>query len=66
MVDDILASRLDRTFDLVFDRGCFHVIPVERRTEYVRALARLAAPRGTVIIHPAPHALFCVMRAKAD
>ncbi len=25
--DDILNSNLDRTFDFVLDRGCFHVLP---------------------------------------
>jgi 2-polyprenyl-3-methyl-5-hydroxy-6-metoxy-1,4-benzoquinol methylase len=29
--DDILNTRLTWQFDLVFDRGCFHVLPPERR-----------------------------------
>ena len=27
--DDILATRLSGPFDLIFDRGCFHVLPPE-------------------------------------
>src|SRR5262249_312433 len=34
--DDILDTRLDRQFDLIFDRGCFHVLAPERRLDYVR------------------------------
>src|SRR5579859_5650599 len=33
--DDILASRLTGPFDLIFDRGCFHTLPSERRADYV-------------------------------
>ncbi|WP_437598878.1 class I SAM-dependent methyltransferase [Sorangium sp. So ce590] len=44
--DDILDSRLDERFDVVFDRGCFHCLPPARRGDYVRALKRLVAPGG--------------------
>ncbi len=44
--DDILDSRLGERFDVVFDRGCFHVLPPERRGDYVRALRGLVAPGG--------------------
>ncbi|WP_437569579.1 class I SAM-dependent methyltransferase [Sorangium sp. So ce542] len=44
--DDILDSRLGDRFDVVFDRGCFHVLPPDRRGDYVRALKRLVAPGG--------------------
>jgi 2-polyprenyl-3-methyl-5-hydroxy-6-metoxy-1,4-benzoquinol methylase len=39
--DDILDTRLDWQFDLIFDRGCFHVLPPERRQEYVRIVGEL-------------------------
>ena len=42
--DDILATRLDGQFDLIFDRGCFHVLPAERRQEYIRTVAGLLKP----------------------
>ncbi|XYI04052.1 methyltransferase domain-containing protein [Sorangium sp. So ce1128] len=43
---DILDSRLDDRFDVVFDRGCFHCLPPERRADDVRTLKRLVAPGG--------------------
>ncbi|HEY9666276.1 MAG TPA: class I SAM-dependent methyltransferase [Coleofasciculaceae cyanobacterium] len=40
--DDILNSTLNsEKFDVVFDRGCFHVFPPERRQDYVRVVANL-------------------------
>jgi hypothetical protein len=43
-VDDVLASRLDRKFDLVIDRCCLHVLPATRYAEYVHAIASLLVP----------------------
>ena len=42
--DDILATRLSRPFDLIFDRGCFHVLPPERRPAYATTIAGLLKP----------------------
>jgi cyclopropane fatty-acyl-phospholipid synthase-like methyltransferase len=39
--DDILSSRLIGPFDLIFDRGCFHVLPPEQRQEYISTAAGL-------------------------
>ncbi|WP_019502629.1 class I SAM-dependent methyltransferase [Pseudanabaena sp. PCC 6802] len=39
--DDILDTCLDRQFDFIFDRGCFHVLPPERRQDYVRTVGEL-------------------------
>jgi SAM-dependent methyltransferase len=37
IIDDILNSKIDdKNFDYVFDRGCFHVMPVEKRTSYIK------------------------------
>jgi cyclopropane fatty-acyl-phospholipid synthase-like methyltransferase len=44
--DDILASQLAGPFDLIFDRGCFHVLPPERRPDYVSTVADLLKPGG--------------------
>ncbi|MGK3969525.1 class I SAM-dependent methyltransferase [Sorangium sp. So ce118] len=44
--DDVLDSRLDGRFDVVFDRGCFHCLPPARRGDYVSTLKRLVAPGG--------------------
>ncbi|KYF59342.1 methyltransferase type 11 [Sorangium cellulosum] len=48
--DDILDSKLDGPFDVVFDRGCFHCLPPARRADYVRTLKRLVAPGGHVFL----------------
>jgi len=44
--DDVLATRLSGPFDLIFDRGCFHVLPAERRRDYVSTIAGLLRPGG--------------------
>lgn len=44
--DDILDTRLDRQFDLIFDRGCFHVLAPERRAEYVGTVGKLLKTGG--------------------
>jgi cyclopropane fatty-acyl-phospholipid synthase-like methyltransferase len=44
--DDILSTRLVGPFDLIFDRGCFHVLPPERRSEYVATVVGLLKPGG--------------------
>lgn len=48
--DDILDSQLDQEFDFIFDRGCFHVLPPERRQEYVQVVSRLIKSRGTLFL----------------
>jgi cyclopropane fatty-acyl-phospholipid synthase-like methyltransferase len=44
--DDILSTRLTGPFDLIFDRGCFHVLPPDQRQEYVSTVAGLLKPGG--------------------
>ena len=44
MQDDVLNSALDRQFDLIVDRGCFHIFPAERRADYARTVYRLLKP----------------------
>ena len=48
--DDILNTRLSGAFDLVFDRGCFHVFAPELRPRYVQAVRGLLAPTGTFFL----------------
>jgi cyclopropane fatty-acyl-phospholipid synthase-like methyltransferase len=48
--DDILDTRLDRQFDLIFDRGCFHVLAPERRQEYVRIVSGLLKMGGHLFL----------------
>lgn len=47
---DILTASFDINFDLVFDRGCFHVQPPDRREDYVRCLHRHVAPSGFLFL----------------
>jgi 2-polyprenyl-3-methyl-5-hydroxy-6-metoxy-1,4-benzoquinol methylase len=44
--DDVLASRLTADFDIVLDRGCYHVFAPELRPRYARTLAALVKPKG--------------------
>ena len=48
--DDILDSRLARQFDLIFDRGCFHVLAPERRQDYVTIVADLLNRGGHLFL----------------
>lgn len=48
--DDILNTRLDREFDLIFDRGCFHVLAPERREDYVRIVSGLLKTGGYLFL----------------
>jgi 2-polyprenyl-3-methyl-5-hydroxy-6-metoxy-1,4-benzoquinol methylase len=48
--DDILSTRLSGPFDLIFDRGCFHVLPAERRQDYVSTVAGLLKPGGYLFL----------------
>jgi len=47
IVDDILNSKIkDKSFDYVFDRGCFHVLPIEKRSVYIREINRILDNSG--------------------
>lgn len=48
--DDILNSNLDKTFDFVFDRGCFHVLLPAHRQDYVSTVAGLIKPGGYLLL----------------
>jgi cyclopropane fatty-acyl-phospholipid synthase-like methyltransferase len=48
--DDILDTRLDRQFHLIFDRGCFHVLAPERREDYVRIVSGLLKTGGYLFL----------------
>jgi len=53
--DDILSSHLDRSFDFILDRGCFHVLPPERRAEYVQTVANLLKPDCHLLLKTFSH-----------
>jgi 2-polyprenyl-3-methyl-5-hydroxy-6-metoxy-1,4-benzoquinol methylase len=48
--DDILSTRLTGPFDLIFDRGCFHVLPPEQRENYASTVKRLLKPGGFLFL----------------
>lgn len=49
-VDNIVASRLRGQFDLVIDRGCFHVLKESLRPKYVQQVARRLHPQGILLL----------------
>ena len=53
--DDVLATRLNGPFDVIFDRGCFHVIAPETRSAYIDVLYRLLAPSGWLFLKTFSH-----------
>jgi cyclopropane fatty-acyl-phospholipid synthase-like methyltransferase len=48
--DDILNTQLNQKFDLIFDRGCFHVLAPERRQDYVRIISDLLKVGGYLFL----------------
>jgi len=48
--DDILHSQLQGPFDWILDRGCFHVLPPDRRQEYVAVVHRLLKAEGYLFL----------------
>jgi 2-polyprenyl-3-methyl-5-hydroxy-6-metoxy-1,4-benzoquinol methylase len=48
--DDILSTGLDKEFDFIFDRGCFHSMHPEKRDEYVSIVAGLIKPGGYLFL----------------
>ena len=48
--DDVLNSQLRAGFDLILDRGCYHVFAPELRGHYAQMVARLLAPTGTFFL----------------
>ncbi len=47
---DVLRPPADGTFDLVYDRGCYHTVRRHHAKEYVAAVARLSRPGGRILI----------------
>jgi len=48
--DDVLDSRVNGTFDIVFDRGCFHVFAPHDRPRYASQLAKWLRPGGWLFL----------------
>jgi ubiquinone/menaquinone biosynthesis C-methylase UbiE len=51
ILDDILNSKMeDKMFDYVFDRGCFHVLPIEKRPVYISEINRILDDKGILFL----------------
>ena len=48
--DDIVETKLDETFDVILDRGCFHVLEESKRAAYVRNMNRLLKKGGCLLL----------------
>ncbi|MDQ6986589.1 MAG: class I SAM-dependent methyltransferase [Mariprofundaceae bacterium] len=48
--DDILNSRLNDSFALMIDRGCFHAIDNEQRQDYLHSVTRLLDKNGILLL----------------
>ena len=48
--DDILNTNLSKKFDFIFDRGCFHVIDVNKRKIYVKNVVNLLNDSGFLFL----------------
>jgi cyclopropane fatty-acyl-phospholipid synthase-like methyltransferase len=48
--DDILATALKGPFDIIFDRGIFHVFPPEKRNVYVQNVGGLLKKGGSLLL----------------
>ena len=48
--DDILATKLEAPFDIVFDRGIFHIFPPAERPAYVRSVRCLLKEGGYLFL----------------
>lgn len=51
MVDNILETQLNEEgFDFIFDRGCFHVLAPEKRSDYVKTVHKVLAKNGFLFL----------------
>jgi 3-polyprenyl-4-hydroxybenzoate decarboxylase len=50
VLDDVLDTRLRGAFDVVVDRGLFHVLPRDRQADYVAAVRGLVRPGGHLVL----------------
>lgn len=50
IVDNIVRTALTGPFDLVIDRGCFHVLDVSTYEPYLKSLRHLLGPKGLFLL----------------
>ncbi|WP_256973308.1 TPMT family class I SAM-dependent methyltransferase [Nostoc sp. T09] len=46
----MLNSRLEQSFDLILDRGCFHVLAPQSYGTYVQTVANLLKPKRYLLL----------------
>ena len=46
LTDDIVNTKLSKSYDYVFDRGCFHVLGEKDRSAYIENVVKLVRPNG--------------------
>lgn len=51
ILDDITASKLDpNSFDLIFDRGCYHSICCFQHREFILNIKKILRPNGVLLL----------------
>jgi 2-polyprenyl-3-methyl-5-hydroxy-6-metoxy-1,4-benzoquinol methylase len=48
--DDILNTQLSDTYDVIIDRGCFHVLDADQRSNYLHSVLRLLDGNGYLLL----------------
>ncbi len=48
--DDILNTQLNDRYDVIMDRGCFHVLDADQRSNYLRSVLRLLDGSGYLLL----------------
>ena len=48
--DDILNSKLNKKFDYIFDRGCFHTFSPAKRKIYLKEIIKKFTPNGLLFL----------------
>lgn len=50
IIDDILNTKLKNKFDIILDRGCFHVFDPEFRKPYIKNIKKLLKTNGLIFL----------------
>jgi cyclopropane fatty-acyl-phospholipid synthase-like methyltransferase len=48
--DDILKSKLNKKFDYIYDRGCFHTFPPSKRKIYLKGIIKKLTSNGLLFL----------------
>ena len=50
VVDNILDSKFDKSFDYILDRGCFHIFSKNERMNYLKHMKRILREDGRIFL----------------